>query len=157
MIDRSTKADARRRELNRALEAIFFSFRAVTAGPDRRLAERGLSRVHHRILFFIAKTPGLRVSELRATLGVTKQAMNAPLRELTERGFVSETIDDVDRRSKRLHLTSRGSTLEERLSGEQRDLFARVFRTVGKTKTEAWHEVMQLLAANWPAVSRAER
>jgi DNA-binding MarR family transcriptional regulator len=157
MIERSTKPGARRHELSLALEAIFFAFRAVTAGPDRALAERGLSRVHHRILFFIAKTPGLRVSELRATLGVTKQAMNAPLRELTERRFVSEIVDDADRRSKRLRLTSRGSALEERLSGEQRELFARVFRKVGKDKERAWHEVMRLLAADPSAPPRNTR
>lgn len=148
MIDRSTSDAARRRELNRALEALHFAFRAVTAGPDAELTERGLSRVHHRILYFIAKTPDLRVSELRATLGVTKQAMNAPLRELTERGLVAETVDDADRRGKRLRLTARGRDLEERLSGEQRDLFARAFRKVGKDKEQAWFEVMLLLTAD---------
>ncbi|HVJ93682.1 MAG TPA: MarR family winged helix-turn-helix transcriptional regulator [Labilithrix sp.] len=138
----------RLRELNRALEALHFAFRAVTSGPDAMLAEYGLSRVHHRILYFIAKTPGLRVNELLATLGVTKQAMNAPLRELTDRGLVAESVDEADRRGKRLRLTGAGLALEQRLSGHQRDLFARVFRKVGRGKEEAWFEVMSLLAAS---------
>lgn len=148
------KPNDRRRELNAALEALHFAFRAVIAGPDAALAERGLSRAHHRILYFIAKTPGLYVHELRATLGVTKQAMNAPLRELTERGLVSETVGDEDRRSKHLHLTARGRDLEERLSGEQRALFERVFRKVGKRNEQAWHEVMRLLAADAGSAAR---
>ena len=148
MIDQSTMpTNQRRRELNLALEDLHFAFRAVVARPDAALAARGLSRVHHRILYFIAKTPDLRVSELRATLGVTKQAMNAPLRELTERRLVSEAVDEADRRSKHLRLTARGRALEERLSGEQRDLFARAFRKVGKDKQQAWREVMRLLAS----------
>ena len=37
-----------------AMEAFFFGYQAFTAKPDEMLAKRGLSRVHHRILFFIA-------------------------------------------------------------------------------------------------------
>lgn len=40
-----------------AMEAFFFGYQAFTAKPDEMLAKRGLSRVHHRILFFIAKYP----------------------------------------------------------------------------------------------------
>lgn len=144
----------RRRELNLALEDLHFAFRAVVAGPDAALRARGLSRVHHRILYFIGQSPGLRVSELRATLGVTKQAMNAPLRELTERRLVAERVDDTDRRSKHLHLTARGRALEDRLSGEQRELFARVFRKAGKDDERAWREVMRLLASEASRSSR---
>lgn len=146
MPDLSERARGRQSELNRALEALHFAFRAVTSGPDAVLAEQGLSRVHHRILYFVAKSPELRVHELLDTLGVTKQALNAPLRELTERGLVAESVDVADRRGKRLRLTQAGHALEQRLSGHQRDLFARVFRAVGKEKEEAWFEVMSLLA-----------
>ena len=55
-----------------AMEAFFHSYRAFTAKPDEMLARRGLSRVHHRILFFIARNPGLSVSQLLAALGVTR-------------------------------------------------------------------------------------
>jgi DNA-binding MarR family transcriptional regulator len=157
MADLSEEGGARQDELNLALEALHFAFRAVVQGPDAVLAERGLSRVHHRILYFIARTPGLRVGELRATLAVTKQAMNGPLRQLTERGLVRETVDPEDRRSKHLDLTPRGRALEERLSSEQRERFARVFREVGATKEQAWREVMRLLASDDCAAEREPR
>ena len=137
---------SRRRELDAALEALHFAFRAITAGPDSALAKRGLSRVHHRILFFVAKQPDQRVNQLLATLGVTKQALNAPLRQLVQRGLVAESVDAADRRAKRLRLPPAGRGLEERLSGKQADRFARVFRTVGKANEAAWYEVMHLLA-----------
>ena len=147
MPDLSSAPGARERVLNRALEALHFAFRAVTTVPDSVLAKRGLSRVHHRILYFIAKSPGLRVNELRATIGVTKQAMNAPLRELTERRLVAESVDEADRRGKRLRLTPAGHEFERILSGHQRRMFARVFRKVGRVNEEAWFEVMDLLAS----------
>ena len=131
--------------LNGALEALHFAFRAVIAGPDADLARRGLSRVHHRILFFIAKTPDLRVNELRTTLGVTKQALHTPLRDLTERGLVAESADARDHRAKRLRLTARGRALEGRLSGAQRAMFARVFAKVGKRSERGWFDVMHAL------------
>lgn len=148
MPDLSSARASRRHDLDRALEALHFAFRAVTAGPDAVLAKRGLSRVHHRVLYFIARTPHLRVKELCATLGVSKQAMNAPLRELIERGLVAESVDDADRRAKRLSLTAAGQTLEQALSGHQRDLFARVFRQVGKGSEHAWFQVMDLLGSS---------
>ena len=51
------------------MEAFFGAYRAFTAKPDEMLARRGLSRVHHRILFFISHQPGLSVSELLIRLG----------------------------------------------------------------------------------------
>jgi DNA-binding MarR family transcriptional regulator len=145
MPDLSRRTAARQRELNRALEVLHFAFRAVTKGPDAVLAERGLSRVHHRLLYFIARSANLRVRELRATLGVTKQAMNAPLRELVQRRLVAESVDEADRRGKRLSLTAAGRELEQILSGHQRDLFARAFRKLGKAREDAWFEVMEQL------------
>ena len=56
-----------------------FALRAVIAEPDRILAARGLTRMHHRILFFVAHSPGMSVGELQTTLDVTKQALNASM------------------------------------------------------------------------------
>lgn len=157
MADLSAARRARRRELDHALEALHFGFRAIVAGPDAALAQRGLSRVHHRILYFIGRTPGLRVSELHATLGVTKQALHGPLRALTSRGLVAERPGATDRRSKHLALTAPGRDLEARLSGAQRDQFARVFRKLGKAKEQAWHDVMRLLAGDDARASHEHR
>ena len=39
-----------------AMEAFFFGYQAYTAKADEMLARRGLSRVHHRILFLSPST-----------------------------------------------------------------------------------------------------
>ena len=95
-----------------AIEAFFYSYRAFTAKPDEMLARRGLSRVHHRILFFIARKPGLSVSQLLAALGVTKQALNTPLRQLVEMHLIRSEAADSDKRKRLLELTPEGSKLE---------------------------------------------
>ncbi len=81
MIDAS-----REQELNEALELFFFGYREFTAYPDGVLAKRGLGRVHHRILYFVGRNPGVTVGDLLGVLGVSKQALNAPLRRLMAEG-----------------------------------------------------------------------
>lgn len=136
----------REHELNKSLEALYFAFRAVVAKPDAVLAKRGLSRVHHRLLYFVGRNPGLSVNELLAILSISKQSLNAPLRQLMELGLIESTPDTTDRRIKRLTLTKPGLRLEHQLSGDQRQRFARVFEVVGPDGEEMWHQVMHLLA-----------
>jgi DNA-binding MarR family transcriptional regulator len=146
MTDLNSPTSEREKELNEALKALHFAFRAVIAKPDAILAERGLSRVHHRILYFIGRQPGLSVNELLATLGISKQSLNSPLRQLTQLGLVESNTDTTDRRIKRLTLTPSGLCLETHLSGDQRQRFARVFEVVGLEGETAWRKVMYLLA-----------
>jgi DNA-binding MarR family transcriptional regulator len=146
MTDLNSPPSDREQELNEALEALHFAFRAVVAKPDAMLADRGLSRVHHRILYFIGRKPGLSVNELLAILGISKQSLNSPLRQLTQLGLVESEVDTIDRRIKRLTLTPSGICLEHQLSGDQRQRFARVFEVVGQEGEAVWREVMHLLA-----------
>ena len=137
--------NTRTSELNQALESLHFAFRAVVARPDAMLAERGLSRVHHRILYFIANRDPLSVNDLLKVLGITKQSLNGPLRQLLELELVTAVPDPVDGRIKRLKLTKEGSKLEKALSGDQRRRFERVFAQVGPDAEMAWRKVMALL------------
>lgn len=146
MVDPNNPDDQREQQLNKALEALHFAFRAVVAKPDTILAQRGLSRVHHRILYFIGRHPGLSVNDLLAMLDVSKQSLNAPLRQLTRLELIESNADSIDRRIKRLTLTQEGLLLEKELSGDQRQRFARAFETVGQEGEVTWHQIMKLLA-----------
>lgn len=133
-------------ELNQALEALFHAFNAVVARPDVLLGEQGLSRVHHRILYFVGRNPGLSVNDLLGILKVSKQSLNGPMRQLTGLGYVQADADGQDRRIRRLSLTPAGQALEAALSGDQRARFARVFDQVGPADEQAWRRVMARLA-----------
>ena len=94
------------------METFFFGYQAFTAKADDMLARRGLSRVHQRILFFIAREPGLSNKALLEVLGVSKQALNIPLRQLLEMQLVAMETDATDKRKRRLSLTRGGAALE---------------------------------------------
>jgi DNA-binding MarR family transcriptional regulator len=132
--------------LNEAWRVMHFALRAVIAEPDRILAARGLTRMHHRVLFFVAHSPGMSVGELQTTLDVTKQALNAPLRQLQTQGLIELAKADHDARVREIRLTSAGEALESQLTGEQHRLFAEAFTQVGPQAHEGWHAVMLALA-----------
>ncbi len=133
----------RQAELREAIELFFFAYRAFTAGPDRILEQRGLSRVHHRILYFVGRHPGVGVGALLRILAVSKQALNAPLRQMTEMGLVSMQPAERDRRNKELRLTPSGAKLEARLTGTQMKQLAAVFAAAGTPAEAGWRDVMQ--------------
>lgn len=132
------------------MEVFFGAYRAFTAKPDEMLARRGLSRVHHRILFFIAHQPGLSVSELLTRLGVTKQALNIPLRQLIEMQLVDSAPAAEDKRKRLLALTSEGAKLEQKLRQEQVRTLQNVFGEVGEEAVAGWLRVNQALAERLP-------
>lgn len=78
-----------------------------------RLHERGfddLELAHLNVLQYPGPE-GARPSELAARLGMSKQALNYLLGELERLGYVERRPDPDDLRSKRIALTSRGSSV----------------------------------------------
>lgn len=143
----ASRSTQRRIELDEAWELMHFALRAVIAQPDKMLEKRGLSRVHHRILFFVARQPELAVNQLLQVLGVSKQALNQPLRQLYVQGLVAYTPAAHDKRQRRLALTDAGRTLEQRLTEPQRLLFDRALGSGGPRGEAAWRRVMRTMAS----------
>ena len=129
------------------MEAFFFGYQAFTAKADEMLARRGLSRVHHRILFFIAKYPGLSMKQLLGYLGVSKQALSIPLRQLQEMNLVISVAADEDKRKRLLGFTAEGAKLERALRREQAKLLQRVFAEAGEGAVNGWLTVNQTLGS----------
>lgn len=134
--------------LQDSIELFYFAYRAFTSRPDRMLEELGLGRVHHRILYFVGRNPDAAVNALLAILKVSKQALNAPLRQLIEMGLISARPADHDRRIKLLRLTPAGEALEAQLTGSQMERLAAVFAAAGEPAAGAWRQVMAALAAD---------
>jgi DNA-binding MarR family transcriptional regulator len=128
------------------LELFFFAYSGLIGGSDEHLARLSLGRVHHRILYFIRSRHLLSVADLTGILGVTRQGLHRPLRQLIDRGYVDWVPDENNRRIHLLHLTQSGMALETKVSGMQKDLLAETFRAAGSVKEKGWREVMSGLA-----------
>ncbi|MFL1504152.1 MarR family winged helix-turn-helix transcriptional regulator [Pseudomonas sp. O64] len=129
-----------------AMEAFFFGYQAFTAKADEMLERRGLSRVHQRIVFFIARYPALSVKQLLELLGVSKQALNIPLRQLQEMHLVNSVAAETDKRKRLLELSEEGQRFEQSLRREQVKLLQRAFNEAGEAAVAGWLAVNQALA-----------
>jgi DNA-binding MarR family transcriptional regulator len=129
-------------DIRDAIEQFYFAYRGFTDRPDRILEKRGLGRVHHRILYFLGHRPGVSVRGLLDLLAVSKQALNAPLRQLMEMGLVRAEAGTEDRRVKNLRLTPQGEKLEAELTEAQTRHLRAAFDRAGTEATNGWRMVM---------------
>lgn len=132
--------------LDHALELFHFGFRGLTVEADAYLQTEGLSRVHHRMLYVIARAEELNVGELAATLGVSKQAAHRPLTHLFERELVCYSRQPQRHRFKLLALTEQGRALEQRATELERQTLREAFALTDTLGQEAWTLIMRALA-----------
>lgn len=109
----------------------------MTEKADAYLATVGLSRVHHRILYVIARKPDVTVGSLQDILGISKQALHRPLKHLLDQNLVVSKRDADQHRYKILGLTSAGEKIEHRASELERRVMKKAFTDVGTSGASA--------------------
>lgn len=132
----------RAESLHEAMEMLFFAYRDYTSRADEALADMGLGRAHVRVLYFVARNPGMTVSELLGLLRITKQSLSRVLATLVERGYIEQKTGVQDRRQRLLSLTEEGRALEKRLIEYQRTRVANAFRNAGGEAVEGFRAVL---------------
>ncbi len=132
----------REEELRQGIELLYFAYRDFTAEPDAILGDYGFGRAHHRVIYFVGRSPGITVSELLATLRITKQSLSRVLGQLVQEGFIVQTPGSRDRRQRLLELAPKGVELERMLTEKQRARFARAYREAGAEAVEGFRKVM---------------
>ena len=130
-------------ELRRGMELLYFGYSHYTRTIDRDLAKQGLGRAHHRALYFIARRPGLTVSELLALLAITKQSLGRVLNELAERDLVETRPGERDRRQRLLSLTAAGKALEIALFETGRERMSRAYAQAGQNAVSGFWAVLE--------------
>jgi DNA-binding MarR family transcriptional regulator len=132
----------REEELTDGVELFFFAGRDVSRAMDQRLLELGLGRAHARALHFIARHPGIPVSDLLSILAITKQSLGRVMKDLVDAGMLSQVQGARDRRQRLLQLTTKGQETAAGLVGLQRVLFAKAFRTAGPDAVAGFRQVL---------------
>lgn len=128
-----------------AIELMFFAYRDFISDPDAILDEHDFGRAHHRVLHFVAVSPGISIAELLEILRVTKQSLARVLRDLIDAGHIEQHIGANDRRKRLLHLTKTGKALHDRLIAPQQARFAEVRKAVGDAAFDQWKQTMRLV------------
>ena len=138
MADINFNADARAVSL---VELLFFAYRDFVADPDHLLEGLGFGRAHHRVLHFVGRNPGLTVAGLLDILQITKQSLARVLKELIDKGYVTQREGEEDRRQRLLHLSPTGEALRRKLMAPQLVRFQRAVFESGCT-AEQFHAML---------------
>ncbi len=101
------------------IELLFFAYRDFVGDADDALAEFGFGRAHHRVVHFVFRYPGLRVSDLLDVLRITKQSLGRVLKQLLDEDYIVQKSGDDDRRQRLLFATAKGEALVARLAALQ--------------------------------------
>jgi DNA-binding MarR family transcriptional regulator len=102
-----------------AIELLFFAYRDFVSDPDAILANLGMGRAHHRVVYFVCRQPGMMVTDLLDTLQITKQSLARVLKHLIDMGYIRQMAGAKDRRQRRLYPTLAGRELALALSEPQ--------------------------------------
>ena len=132
----------REEELTDGVELFFFASRDVGRSLDDALGRLGLGRAHARAIHFIARHPGMSVSDILGILAITKQSLGRVLKDLQALGLVSQSAGQKDRRQRLVHLTDKGREVSQELASLQRALFARAFRSAGPEAVAGFRQVL---------------
>jgi DNA-binding MarR family transcriptional regulator len=105
-------AESERRELAGAHlgRLLLQALRRVEVASIRKLQERGHREVRtgHIPVFGNVAAGGMRITDLAAHAGMTRQMMGRLVRELEELGYVASRPDPADQRAVIVELTDRG-------------------------------------------------
>jgi len=118
------------------IELLFFAYRDFVGDADAALAEFGFGRAHHRVLHFVRRYPGLRVSDLLEVLRITKQSLGRVLKQLMDDGYVAQRSGEDDRRQRLLFATPRGEALVAQLAALQTARIDRALATFAPAERE---------------------
>lgn len=119
-----------------------FAYKTFINTADEIIEQYGMSRQHHRFLFYISKMPGISVKELLDFLEITKQGSHRTLNKLKDEHLIEEYQSNEDKRVKNLYATKEGKELVKVLNREQMDLLTKILDEAGTD----WFNVMEAYA-----------
>lgn len=131
-----------------ALELILFVHINLAHDAEDELASLGFHRTHHRILYLVARHPGITVGDLLSILRLTPQAVQTPMKQLYAKGFLQQRHAASDRRRRCLFLTGLGDTLLRRLSHHQHKRISQAFQATGPGAAKGFLKVLEMMLSD---------
>ncbi len=132
--------------LSRTLELVFFAHMEMADASDQLLAQHGLGRPHHRVLYFAHLSPGIAVGELMSLLRISNQALSRTMQQLAAQGFIEQRYCVDDRRVRRHHVTDKGRTLLAASRKRQFEVIRKAHSGCSQDDIEAFWRTLTLLS-----------
>src|SRR3954447_6059338 len=120
--------------------------RAVARKFDEALRPADLTSGQFSLLMSLNREKPARMGQVAALLAMDRTTLNANLKPLERRGLVSVSVDDADRRSRRLALTPAGRALLVRALPAWKRTQAAIERLLVGSKPEALRDDLRKLS-----------
>jgi len=148
-----TAAERRKFEEVRDAATLQLLFKASRLANERALARLAAQnpgaaarvRPAHTALFPHLDFDGVRLTDLAARAGVTKQAVGQLVDDLVEVGMIERVPDPADRRAKRIRFSRLGYAALMHGLGVLRDIEGELRAAVGDRRMRDLHETLKLL------------
>ncbi len=123
------------------------AFRAVDRQVDAALEARGSSNLspRHATALVLIDKKGIRLTDLAARAGITKQAMMQVVNDLARFGLVTRSKDPNDARAKTVNLTAKGQKERAEASKAVSSAEQKVRRRLGPDRYEALRATLATL------------
>jgi DNA-binding MarR family transcriptional regulator len=118
-------------ELDRSAGLLISGASVLARAAEGARKKAGLSKPELQILMAIRYRPGLTVSGLRGSLGMTVPTFARIIGKLDERGLIERARETSDARRRRLTLSDAGITLTTPIAIEVREHLRLAFRASG--------------------------
>ncbi len=132
--------------LSRTLELVFFAHMEMADASDQLLAQHGLGRPHHRVLYFAQLSPGITVGELMALLRISNQALSRTMQQIASHGFIEQRYCAEDRRVRRHYVTDKGKALLAASKARQFAVIRKAHQACAQSDIEAFWRTLTLLS-----------
>lgn len=129
-----------------SLELLYFGLQGLTRKTSYSMAVHDLTKIHHLILFVVARRDGVVLSELCASFGMTPADLYRPVRRLRDIGFIATTRDPLRTRCKVMRITARGRQVESEASEAERKVMRDAFEHAGDAAASGWASVMTVIS-----------
>ena len=115
---------------------------------DKWLNPLGITRSQWWVLAFLSRRSGMPQTDLAAELEVGKVALGALVDRLEEAGFVKRTLDDEDRRIKRVVLTPKGVGIVVALRKVSADFNKRILADIPREQLALMFTTLHFMKQN---------
>jgi DNA-binding MarR family transcriptional regulator len=158
-------AERRRFEASRDAATLQLLFKASRLANEQALARVAASapagprvRPAHTALFPHLDFEGIRLTDLAARVGVTKQAVGQLVDDLAQLGMVERVSDPDDSRAKRIRFSRRGHAALLQGLGVLGEIQEELARAIGARRMRDLHETLKVVIATLEAsgASRAD-
>lgn len=129
----------------RTLELVFFVHMQMADAADQMLAEHGLGRPHHRVLYFAGRQPGITVGELMTLLRISNQALARTTNLLTAEGLLEQRYSPSDRRVRQNFITPKAQALLKLTTQRQLGTIAAALEHLTPSQVEGMWSGLQVM------------